>query len=491
MKNIKKLVGMLLTLVMAFSMLLMTASAAEVTVDREFYAYKILDATVDASGSAYSYTVPDKYKTKLIAAVNAADTGASVTDGDGVLAWLAADGSNTEAFAREMAKQLDGDTPDATLTSTVPTDLAQGYWLLVDPASSNKSAVIIDTVANENWNVTAKSTDTTVEKEVGNPGAAGSAAYEVGTVVPFTITATLPTNAEAYAQFTAYNVAFADTLSKGLTLNTGSITFEKVTTGGATTTLTGVFTVIPTPNGFATNTVDVKAAAVNAAAGDKIVIKYTATINADSVSKIPETNDVTVTYSNDPTNTTSTDTDTDKTYSHTVDLRVFKYFVDPNVPSDPPGWGLAGAEFILSKYDQGTKYLIIDPTTKAHTWTDTKASATVMTSAADGYLTFPGLADGTYNLEEIKAPEGYNKIDAPITVSITTVLNADGTVGSVTVDGADYDEATKTATVKVENQSGSELPSTGGMGTTILYIVGGILVVMAGVLLVTRKKVRQ
>lgn len=478
---------MLLTLVMAFSMMLMTASAADVTVDREFYAYKILDATVDASGSAYSYTVPDKYKTKLIAAVNAADTSAGVIDGDGVIAWLASDGSNTEAFAREMAKQLAGDTPDATLTSASPTYLAQGYWLLVDPASGNKSAVIIDTVANDHWTVTAKSTDTTVEKVVGDPGAAGSAAYEVGTEIPFTITATLPTNAEAYAQFTAYNVAFADTLSAGLTLKQDTVKIEK-DHSGAKEDITSEFTITKSPSGFTTTPTDVKAASIGAVAGDKIVITYTATINENSVSTNPETNDVTVTYSNDPTNTTSTDTDTDKTYSHTVDLRVFKYYVGDPVAEIP----LTAAEFILSKEDGGTtKYLVIHPTTNAHTWTDTKANATVMTSGTDGYLTFPGLADGTYKLEEIKAPAGYNKIAAPITVSIITALNADGTVGSVSVNDATYDETTKTATVKVENQSGSELPSTGGMGTTILYIVGGILVVMAGVLLVTRKKVRQ
>lgn len=487
MKNIKKLVGMLLTLVMAFSMLLMTASAADVTVDREFYAYKILDATVDASGSAYSYTVPDKYKTKLIAAVNAADTGASVADGDGVIAWLAADGSNTEAFAREMAKQLAGEGPDATLTSASPTDLAKGYWLLVDPASSNKSAVIIDTVANDNWTVTAKLTDTTVEKVVGDPGAAGSAAYEVGTEIPFTITATLPTNAEAYAQFTAYNVAFADTLSAGLTLKQDTVKIEK-DHSGTKEDITSQFTITKSATGFTTTPTDVKAASIGAVAGDKIVITYTATINENSVSTNPETNDVTVTYSNDPTDTTSTNTDTDKTYSHTVDLRVFKYYEGDMAVEIP----LTGAEFILSKDDQGiTKYLVIHPTTNAHSWTDTKASATVMTSEADGYLTFPGLADGTYKLEEIKAPAGYNKIDVPIEVTIATTLNADGTVNSVSVTGATYDATTKTATAAVENQSGSELPSTGGMGTTILYIVGGILVVMAGVLLVTRKKVRQ
>ena len=98
-----------------------------------------------------------------------------------------------------------------------------------------------------------------------------------------------------------------------------------------------------------------------------------------------------------------------------------------------------------------------------------------MTTDKDGAASFDGLANGTYHLVETKAPAGYNQLTAPVTITV----NGDDTGAKLTV------------TEKVENQAGTLLPSTGGMGTTIFYVLGAVLVVGAGVLLVTKKRMSQ
>ena len=118
-------------------------------------------------------------------------------------------------------------------------------------------------------------------------------------------------------------------------------------------------------------------------------------------------------------------------------------------------------------------------------WTETKAEGTVFeTPDDDGSFTISGLDADTYYLEEVGAPAGYNKLAAPVKVTITATINTATNVGTATVT---YGE-NSTGTVKIENKTGVELPSTGGVGTTIFYVIGGLLMAVAVVLLVTKKK---
>ena len=120
-----------------------------------------------------------------------------------------------------------------------------------------------------------------------------------------------------------------------------------------------------------------------------------------------------------------------------------------------------------------------------------EASKIVTVSNADS--TIEGLDEGTYYLEETEAPVGYNKLTEPIEVEITATTSV--TSGSETVQYKNSSETSYTpatdATVKVLNNAGTQLPSTGGIGTTLFYVIGGGLMAVAAVLLVTKKRMNS
>lgn len=186
--------------------------------------------------------------------------------------------------------------------------------------------------------------------------------------------------------------------------------------------------------------------------GDTVTIKYTATVDANATTA---SNEAYLTYSN----FTSTTVDTELA-NYKVD--VFKHKADNT--------GLAGAGFVLMS---GDKYYNL--TDGIVSWVESIDNATEYTTAADSYtVTFNGLANGTYTLVEKTVPAGYNKAND----TEVKVENADRT-------GAIKDQGTQ---IEVLNQTGSELPSTGGIGTTLFYVIGGLLMTGAVVLLVTKKR---
>ena len=146
---------------------------------------------------------------------------------------------------------------------------------------------------------------------------------------------------------------------------------------------------------------------------------------------------------------------------------------------------LEDAQFVLLNNDKSKAATIVNgkltswvavPTTeegKEIIW----PANTVLTTDAKGSITISGLDADTYYLRETKAPDGYNKLAEDVTVTITPTKSTDGTTLTLAP-----------VTAKVNNQSGTELPSTGGMGTTIFYVLGSVLVLAAVVLLVTKKR---
>ena len=150
---------------------------------------------------------------------------------------------------------------------------------------------------------------------------------------------------------------------------------------------------------------------------------------------------------------------------------------------------------------EAPEYAVLDADKTVTGWTASKDEATVLVSDDAGLFRVIGLDDGTYYLEETKAPAGYNLLSAPVVVEITAATvngqNWDSfapadalTALAVTADGeaGSADAATGAAAITIANNKGAVLPETGGMGTTILYIAGGVLVLAAVVLLVTKKR---
>ena len=174
------------------------------------------------------------------------------------------------------------------------------------------------------------------------------------------------------------------------------------------------------------------------------------------------------------------DTNHDITTTKTFELPVFKYTKDGEREK-----ALAGAIFTLSKNTNGADPIkLVSVSTNNTTGdiyrvakTNETDTVTTVTTTDSGKFTIKGLDADTYYLTETKQPDGYNKLSAPITVVIAEN-------GTITVNGQ------TASVVEVENNTGSLLPSTGGSGTTLIYILGAILVLGSSVVLITKKRMR-
>lgn len=205
---------------------------------------------------------------------------------------------------------------------------------------------------------------------------------------------------------------------------------------------------------------------------DVVIVTYSATLNDKAViHPEPNTNETKLVYGE------GSETTWDKTETFTYQFDLVKTKTDKTV--------LDGAEFKL--YDaktEGNEIALIDESNGVYrvaTAAEKAAEGFVSATIKAGKVTIKGLDSGTYYLEETKAPAGYNVLAERVEVKI------DHANLTATVEGDTY----VSGGVQVINQTGAELPSTGGIGTTIFYVVGGLLVVAAGVLLVTRKRMSK
>lgn len=253
---------------------------------------------------------------------------------------------------------------------------------------------------------------------------------------------------------------------------------------------------------------------------DVIVLEYSATVTEEAVvgSSTNESgnfNRSKITYGNDG------ETAWDQTVTETWQLNILKYTwvenstLPPVTEVDPDGTEtlaieqnqetLAGAKFVL--YKLGEKQLptyltanSIESTAGTYMvsgWTQesddpeapekNKSSATTLVTPQSGRISILGLDSGIYYLEEIAAPPGYTLLESPIAVKITN----EGKVYRLDASGQISGSALKNETVGVENKRGEYLPETGGIGTTIFYVLGGGLALLAGVLLLTGRKAKD
>lgn len=208
---------------------------------------------------------------------------------------------------------------------------------------------------------------------------------------------------------------------------------------------------------------------------EKITVTYSATLNENAViAGEGNKNETWLKYGeNNNLETTHPTTDT-----KTFEMHVFKFYKDKKNSDNETG--LADAKFTLSKNPNG-----IDPIKLINKGSNTYRVAkkdetntiTEVITPDNGRFTIQGLGAGTYYLTEIQQPAGYNKLSGPVTVVIDE--NEKVRVGE-----------SEANPVKVENKSGTVLPSTGGAGTTMIYLIGGALVLGSGVVLVTKRRVK-
>lgn len=223
-----------------------------------------------------------------------------------------------------------------------------------------------------------------------------------------------------------------------------------------------------------------------------IVATYEAILNENAVIGNPgNPNYVDLEFSNNPNNTgdgTKKPDDTGKTPEKVV--FVFTYKVEGDkIQANNEKVKLEGAEFQLQRVSDSKWYSLND--NNEIVWIADQDDAAVITSDKDGKFDFEGLDSGFYKLYEIKAPDGYDTPSDPFTFSIDATLeNNELKALSITVGNAEAQGNTDTGVVKIEieNKQGASLPSTGGMGTTLFYIVGAILVLTSSVLLITKKR---
>ncbi len=509
MKHIKKLASLLLVLVMVFA-LATTAFADETTT----YSITINNSAEGHTYEAYQIFTGDlveKDGTKILSNIvwgsGISDAGQTALGDAAAKAETLKTEADAKAFAKAVAPYLTtaaGSANTVTDGKYVISGLAAGYYLVKDRDGSLTGdadayteyiiKVVSDTTA------TPKSSVPTVEKKVKDTNDStgvtsdwqDSADYDIGDSIPFQLKATLADNVSSY---TTYKVVFHDTLSKGLTYNNDA----KVYIGG---TETNGFTVTATVNADGTTTLTVSCDDVKAlGAGNSsvITVEYTAKLNENAVlGSAGNPNEVYLEYSNNPNKSENGNNETGETPKDVVIVFTYKTIINKVDSENKP---LTGAAFKLEKLIKGKDGA-------AETWTTVKEFTVDETTTS---FTFSGLDDGQYKLTETKTPAGYNTIDpiyfvieathdetadAPTLKTLNAYLtDANGNKQtemkdgeSVNIDLGTVDLTAGSITTTVVNKSGSELPSTGGIGTTIFYVLGGVLVLAAVVLLVTKKR---
>lgn len=423
--------------------------------------------------------------------------------------------------------------PTGTAGNTF-TDLPQGYYLIFEKSNgtdgSTTSLVMLGTAGKNKLTIKSKDDGTvpSIQKKVKefndsvakNPGTNPTnwqehADYDINDYVPFQLQIELPENIDGY---TNYTFEIKDKFSNGLTFDQADFNTEhfKMTVESETGTDvkgqfkiawdngTKTFTVSPTDGNLVTAYAN-SAALKNAAAGKKkLYVTYRAQLNTDAViGTTGNPNEAWIKYSTDPywngsgsPSTPPKETPKSKVIVFTYELDILKYNNDNTKL-------LEGAEFKLYKWiAEGSKWVELDQPPQK------------IVKKGDGSLedkaTFisKGLDAGKYKLEETKHPAGYKPIK-PVEFEISAEFNPEKTevvkiIGKITARGRDTDEffhshnkiegsnpfgdKNNLLCFRVINKTGGELPETGGMGTTMLYLSGAILSLGAGIVLVSRRR---
>lgn len=332
-----------------------------------------------------------------------------------------------------------------------------------------------------------------------------TADYNIGDMVPFELIGTVPD----MSQYKAYKYTFHDTLSEAfdnVDKQDIKVYVADNKKGEKETYITDKFNITSSGNQITVFTDNLKGIE-GVSQGKFIIVRYSAKLNSNAAigqGTVKESgqgniNKVYLTYSNNPNQ--GGEDEEGKTPEDVV--IVFTYqLVTNKVDGQDESKKLSGVTFKLYRQNGDKKeWAIVDNESKKLTgWTTTEADGTTLTSDENGQFKVIGLDAGTYYIHEIATLSGYNKLENDVTVVIkANTSNGQAGAGQVTeleelnvkVDTEQSykgEKETGTASITIKNNKGSNLPSTGGIGTTIFYIVGGILMVGAAVLLITKRR---
>lgn len=509
MKSIKRIIALLLTAVMTMTMsvtafavdsgcsLTVNVKGGQNLKEQTINLYKLFDVTTSGSGENknYAYTVNTAtgYKDAIKSALGASFAGTTDVEYAEAVKNLGADNSaEVQKFANDFTAKALTSSLEATATSNKITEsktafefnkLKPGYYLVYVTGGKEIQSSLVTVEEGKTNTVNLKTEAPSITKR------AEQDTVSIGQVVKYTVTGSVP-DTTGYAEY-VYHIH--DTLSNGLD-------FVNDAAGAAVTGDTvnvtvafkdaGVTAEGTTPTTATLNTTNKRKMSLDLSKwvrdnqknkGKEFTVTYYAKVNNKAV--VTEKNSATLEYGNKPDETTTTTPSEAKTPTYPLDI--LKTKKDSHEK-------LAGAKFSLytSETDakNGTNPIKVTGSNGNYV-VNPESTTTEFESVAsidgEGYnLRVNGLAEGTYYLVETKAPDGFNKLTAPIEVKITKSTDTDANNWTISKDGTPETDKI----IDVANSTGSLLPSTGGMGTIAFTVVAALLVLGVAVSFIRDRK---
>lgn len=496
-KAMKKLMAALLAVAMVCAMAIpafaaggagATTGEGKITIDNAvightYKIYRILNLQYNDTAKSFRYEKNDKWG----AFVEEQTAYLSVDSTTGVVTWANSDNADNGTaikalavaagqYVKDQGTALTADDFKEATSSTVTFDNLPLGWYLVVSDLTTDAICSIDTTAKQ-VTIREKNGVPTVTKEVeyasgswgeGNDGNVGDTVNFQTTIY---VTDGNPTN-----------YVLHDKMSNGLTFQTGTISVKK--NGDPFTDYT-----IEPPIDDCTFEIKFKEGSLHT--NDKVVVTYSATINSNAVvGTAGNENETWLKYGNngEPTH--------GRTKTYTWKFNILKFFTDSN---DEKQY-LADVEFVLYRKNNTTdpaEYAKFDSNNKLTGWTKNESEAGKLRTNATSNVCVEGLDEGTYFLKETATPGGFNGLTTDVEVQIDSSCNTlRGAAYTVkykmaNANDEDFTDAGDEKIVPIENKRGTTLPGTGGIGTTIFYVVGGGLMVAAAILLITKKRMEN
>lgn len=432
--------------------------------------YKIFDVVsydTSVSPSKIVYKVTSEWKDFF--AIGNAGVKYITLDKNDQVSKTSLDASNAADFAKDAIEWANTKKIKATASEVAGengvrfTDVADGYYLV---NTSLGALCSLNNVTGNNALVSEKNSVPSVEKKVKNGSVYDdSNSAKIGDTVDYQTTITITGNVK--------NVVLHDKMEKGLTFDNNSV---KVKVDNGDVVVSNYTLTTSNLSDGCTFEIEFKDDYIaNLPAGTQIIVTYSASLNENAViGPTGNKNDTWLKYGNNGSVTSET-----TTYSYSFDL----------VKTDSDGTLLAGAKFKLYADQDCTNEieLVADGANGYRVATTGETGVQYIETKANSALTIKGLkGTTTYYLKEIEAPKGYNELENAFAFNI-----ASANISSNLSDTSNKWDEGKSTGIHIINNAGTTLPSTGGMGTTVFYVVGGGLMAVAVVLLVTKKRMEN